>query len=61
MALTTTRTAAALDADVVVLDPSAVSVQVGEGILTIGTHGWTRPTMSGMRSESVRYSDVVDR
>ncbi|MFE3285732.1 hypothetical protein ACFXJJ_21825 [Streptomyces sp. NPDC059233] len=59
--MTTTHTAAGLDADVVVGDLSALSAQVGDGILRVGTDDWTRPTMSGMRSESVRYSDVVDR
>ncbi|MEU9235418.1 HAD-IA family hydrolase [Streptomyces subrutilus] len=39
VALTTTHTAAELDADVVVRDLSAVSVQVGAGGLTIGTAG----------------------
>lgn len=39
VALTTTHSAAELDADVVVADLSAVSVQVGDGVLTIGTDG----------------------
>ncbi len=39
VALTTTHTAAERDAHVVVRDLSAVSVQVGDGGLTIGTEG----------------------
>lgn len=39
VALTTTHTADELDADVVVRDLSAVSVQVTDGVLTLGTDG----------------------
>ncbi|MFB6619877.1 hypothetical protein ACFCV9_37610 [Streptomyces sp. NPDC056367] len=61
VALATAHTAAELGADVVVRDPSAVSVQVGDGIPAIGTNGWDRPVVSGMRPKSVRYSDAFDR
>ncbi|MFE2547869.1 hypothetical protein ACFXGI_04845 [Streptomyces sp. NPDC059355] len=39
MALTTTHPAAELDADVVVRDLPAVSVQVGEGRMTVSAGG----------------------
>ncbi|MFG2982462.1 hypothetical protein ACGFYQ_14600 [Streptomyces sp. NPDC048258] len=59
--MTTARPAAELDSDLVVRDLSAVSAQVGADGPTTGTEGRAGPSLSGMRSVSVRYPDTVDR